>query len=154
MKSGIYKIENALTHDFYIGCSIFISKRWLNHKSELRRNAHSNKRLQSSWNNYDENTFMFTTILFCEESELLYYERALIKRLCPSYNIAYPASRGHPPKDRSQCKLNVSIRLYPPVITAILTAPNIYGVQSWIETAIHEKLERDDIKVIPAPLIR
>ena len=48
-------------------------------------------------------------------------------------------------------KVNVSIRLYPGVIMAIKTAGS---VQSWIETAIHEKLERDDIKVIPSPIIR
>lgn len=37
MKSGIYCIKNKKTKDFYLGSSINISKRWREHKRNLRK---------------------------------------------------------------------------------------------------------------------
>ena len=46
--SGIYKITNKVDGKFYIGSSKNLHKRWLSHRSELRRNHHCNQHLQSA----------------------------------------------------------------------------------------------------------
>ena len=61
---GIYKIINTINNKIYIGQSIDIKRRWNDHKSELRRNAHYNIYLQQSWNKYGEENFIFEVIEF------------------------------------------------------------------------------------------
>ena len=50
MKSGIYAIWNSITNKIYVGQAVNITKRWKNHKIELKLNRHSNKYLQSAYN--------------------------------------------------------------------------------------------------------
>jgi len=63
---GIYKIINTINNKIYIGQSVDIKRRWNDHKSELRRNAHYNTYLQQSWNKYGEGNFIFEVIEFNE----------------------------------------------------------------------------------------
>lgn len=67
---GIYKIENKANGKVYIGQSIDIDNRWKNHRCELRRNAHYNDHLQRAWNKYGEDSFVFSIIEECVETEL------------------------------------------------------------------------------------
>ena len=60
--SGIYKIENLVNHNIYIGQSTHIAYRWLWHKDKLRTQKHSNEHLQKSWNKYGENNFEFSIL--------------------------------------------------------------------------------------------
>ncbi len=60
--SGIYRIINIDNHKVYIGSSINIRKRWLEHKRMLRNNNHDNNYLQKSWNKYGELSFKFEII--------------------------------------------------------------------------------------------
>jgi group I intron endonuclease len=62
LKSGIYSIVNILNNKIYIGSSINIKKRWASHKRKLRSNSHPNKKLQSAWNKYSEESFIFNII--------------------------------------------------------------------------------------------
>ena len=57
--SGIYKITNNVNGKFYIGSSQNISRRWYDHKRELRIQKHHNKYLQRAWNKYGEENFSF-----------------------------------------------------------------------------------------------
>lgn len=57
--SGIYSITNKIDGKFYIGSSKNLHKRWMTHRSELRRNHHCNQHLQSAWNKYGEENFEF-----------------------------------------------------------------------------------------------
>lgn len=77
--SGIYCIENIITHKKYIGQSINIKDRWSKHKSELNHQTHDNDYLQKAWNKYGENNFKFYIIERCNiedlnEKEIYYIE--------------------------------------------------------------------------------
>lgn len=67
---GIYKIENIINNKIYIGQSIRIEKRWIDHKKTLRSNSHRNVYLQNAWNKYGEDNFIHEIIEECDVSEL------------------------------------------------------------------------------------
>ena len=58
-KSGIYEILNLENNKRYIGQSVNITSRWSQHRSSLRKGTHGNTYLQSSWNKYGEQAFVF-----------------------------------------------------------------------------------------------
>ena len=58
----IYVIENSVTGKFYIGRTNNPASRKRAHFSELRRNAHSNPRLQFSFNKHGEDKFNFRVV--------------------------------------------------------------------------------------------
>ena len=84
--TGIYKIQNSITGDFYIGSSVDIKQRFYVHQSMLRRNQHHGKYLQRAYNKYGKEKFEFKIILLCEKFELLRYEQLLLDTLFPKYN--------------------------------------------------------------------
>lgn len=84
--SGIYKIENTVTGDFYIGSSKNLKKRKYTHFYCLKRNKHANIFLQRCFNKTPEN-FIFREIFLCDEKFLLHYEQILINEHLPVYNI-------------------------------------------------------------------
>jgi group I intron endonuclease len=84
---GIYKIINTVNRKFYIGSSKNILKRIRRHFSELRNNSHKNKHLQSSWNKYGEENFLFEILEECLEENLIVREQYYIDVLIPKYNI-------------------------------------------------------------------
>jgi group I intron endonuclease len=85
--SGIYKIENLVNGNIYIGQTSNLERRKRDHWRNLKKCSRANKYLQNSWNKYGEDSFVFKIVLFCEKSELTYYEQALVDRLSPVYNI-------------------------------------------------------------------
>ena len=84
---GVYKIENTLTGDFYIGSSENIHSRLWQHQNKLKLGKHKNIHLQRAYNKYGQSEFEYRILLQCEKSELLRYEQKLIDKLNPSYNI-------------------------------------------------------------------
>lgn len=62
MAQGIYKIINVVNNKFYVGSTVNISRRRARHFSELRNNRHNNKYLQSAWNKYGEQAFVFVVV--------------------------------------------------------------------------------------------
>lgn len=68
--AGIYKITNIINNKVYIGQSNWLKKRIGCHKNKLRKNIHENSHLQTSWNKYGEENFIFEIIEICEESLL------------------------------------------------------------------------------------
>jgi predicted GIY-YIG superfamily endonuclease len=60
MKCYIYKIENKITGEKYIGQTLNYEKRIENHLSKLRNNKHVNYKLQNAWNKYGEENFVFS----------------------------------------------------------------------------------------------
>lgn len=57
--SGIYLITNKIDNKHYVGLSINCLERFSKHKSLLRRCKHHNQHLQSAWDKYGEESFVF-----------------------------------------------------------------------------------------------
>lgn len=78
MKSGIYKITNITNNKIYIGSSVNIKQRFAFHLSGLKLNKHPSKHLQSAWNKYGEQAFVFEVIEYCEKEKLIEREQCWI----------------------------------------------------------------------------
>jgi len=77
---GIYKISCTANGKSYIGSSKQIGRRFYLHARDLRLNQHHSPILQRAWNKYGEASFSFDPIIFCSESDLLFYEQRAIDR--------------------------------------------------------------------------
>lgn len=91
MKSGIYKITNIITFDFYIGSAVYIKNRWANHRCLFRANKHANLYFQNTWNKYGEENFKFEVLEYCEKEKLIEREQHWLNYLKPKYNIVLTA---------------------------------------------------------------
>lgn len=69
--SGIYAIIHNATGRRYIGSAVNIHSRWECHKSNLRKNKHTNTHLQRMWNLYGPEAFSFVVIETCPREFLL-----------------------------------------------------------------------------------
>lgn len=65
-KPGVYRITNIVTGRVYIGSSIDPSKRISKHLSELKFNRHTNKRLQTDFNELGIKSFTYDLIEVCD----------------------------------------------------------------------------------------
>ena len=78
---------------FYIGASIDVERRWKEHKSTLRRNAHHSKRMQNAWNKYGEQNFSWEILEECDVDSLSSVEQSWIdKTRCCDKNIGFNIS--------------------------------------------------------------
>jgi group I intron endonuclease len=113
-KSGIYKIVNTVNGKIYIGSSVFIYKRWNEHKNYLRKNAHHSLYLQRAWEKYGEVSFSFETIEECDPDHKILQEREqyYFDLLKPEYNILKHAfsSKGHSPSVETRAKISQAAR--------------------------------------------
>lgn len=110
--SGIYRIINLVTLDYYIGQSVCLSKREKVHFNSLRKNRHYNRHLQNSFNKYKEQNFKFEVLLYCEILELDRYEQALVDKWKPTYNICKECvsyAKGVIHSEESRIKLSESL---------------------------------------------
>jgi group I intron endonuclease len=63
---GIYSITNKENHRVYIGSTtISFFRRWREHRNQLISGRHCNIHLQSDWNTYGEDAFMFDAVEVC-----------------------------------------------------------------------------------------
>jgi len=85
--SGIYKIANLITGDFYIGSAVKFKNRFYGHKYCLRNQKHSNKYLQRVWDKYKEENFKFEILATCPKEYLLKLEQWFIDTQKPKYNL-------------------------------------------------------------------
>lgn len=69
--SGIYKISNTENGKFYIGSSKNIVKRWNEHKWALKNNRHRNRPMQSAYNKYGADVFIYEVIEVVNDIEQL-----------------------------------------------------------------------------------
>lgn len=84
--SGVYKITNKITGDFYIGSSNNVKRRWSQHKSPSQWLDQPNNRLYKDMQNYGIENFRFQILLKIIPEFLKQVEQALIERLKPTYN--------------------------------------------------------------------
>ena len=84
---GVYSITNLKTNKLYIGESLDIDKRWINHKNDLLNNQHANYYLQQDFNKFGKAFFKFEVLQEVErdsititQSKLLMLENAYIEK--------------------------------------------------------------------------
>ena len=85
--SGVYKITNNITGDFYIGSSKNIERRWSTHKCPSTHKQHPNSKLYKSIAQYGLGNFIFEVLE--ETDNLKEREQYWIKQLSPTYNDRY-----------------------------------------------------------------
>lgn len=73
--TGIYCIINTKNNFIYIGSSINIKKRWVEHKCALKANNHRNKFLQRSYNKDGINSFTFNVLEELDGTRLKLFSR-------------------------------------------------------------------------------
>ena len=82
--SGVYKITNIITGEFYIGSSKDIKSRWAKHKCPSMWKLHPNVKLYKSMAKYGLDNFIFEVLE--ETADLKEREQYYIEQLKPSYN--------------------------------------------------------------------
>lgn len=86
---GVYKILNKVTQDFYIGSTtISFSRRFTQHKSDLRKNKHRNIHLQRAYNKYGLDNFEFIIVETIEDDSIILEREQFYLDLKPKYNLA------------------------------------------------------------------
>ena len=85
--SGVYKITNNITGDFYIGSSKNIKQRWAQHKYLSQWKLHPNSKLYLAMASYGLDNFTFEIIE--KTDNLREREQYYIEQLKPSYNNRY-----------------------------------------------------------------
>lgn len=60
--AGLYTIVNKKTGQVYIGQSIYIERRWKDHKNKLKKGTHPNHRLLKDYNEYGAGAFKYSVI--------------------------------------------------------------------------------------------
>lgn len=91
MICGIYQIRNIQNGCVYVGSSLDIDKRLMEHRRLLRHGKHGNVKLQRAWDKYGWHSFEFLTVEEVEDANfLLPREQFWIWRTCAwlyGYNI-------------------------------------------------------------------
>ena len=85
--SGVYKITNTATGDFYIGSSKNVKLRWMQHKRPSVWKKYANKQLYQDMNKYSINKFSFEILAEVEIAHLKEKEQWFIENMKPTYNI-------------------------------------------------------------------
>ena len=84
--SGVYKITNTVTGDFYIGSSNDVKQRWAHHKIPSRWKQYPNNQMYLDMRKYGVDKFVFEVLEEVEESFLKEKEQYFIETLNPTYN--------------------------------------------------------------------
>ena len=83
---GVYKIENTITGDFYIGSSIDVKKRWMEHKCPSSWKRLPNNPMYYDMQKYGVDKFIFEILAEVESEHLKEKEQQFIEKLKPTYN--------------------------------------------------------------------
>lgn len=110
--SGIYCFENKVNGKKYIGKSINLKKRILDHINSLRRNKDDCTYLQNAWNKHGEESFFVYIVDECDSGILLEYEKYYIsefKTKRPNgYNLTDGGDGSHGFKHSEETKTKIS----------------------------------------------
>lgn len=84
--SGVYKITNTVTGDFYIGSSKNVKSRWTSHKCPSTWNECPNNPLYLDMKKYGLDYFVFEILAEVEIDRLKEAEQKFIEKMHPTYN--------------------------------------------------------------------
>lgn len=115
--TGIYKIVNTITGDFYIGSASRVNKikshsgfyvRFKRHKADLIKGVHHSIILQRAWNKYGEENFEFKILVLCPPEYCIKLEQWFLDNLRPKYNIRTVADSNKGVVMREEIKQKIS----------------------------------------------
>nr|YP_009440973.1 GIY-YIG endonuclease [Absidia glauca]AMA21279.1 GIY-YIG endonuclease [Absidia glauca] len=88
-KSGIYKWENKISGDFYIGSAVDLSKRMSEYyrKSYITHPSRGRSIICYALVKYDYNNFSLSILEYCDKDKVITREQYYLDLLNPSYNI-------------------------------------------------------------------
>jgi group I intron endonuclease len=111
-KSGIYRLTNKITGDFYIGQSINLCARFLRYYSVAYLNNKSNLIISRALIKYGYFNFSIEILEYCDKSLLLEKEQFYLTEFNPPYNILKIAgsSKGFKHSEKSKNKISVSLK--------------------------------------------
>lgn len=66
---GVYYIQCIPNDKYYVGCTTNLKRRYQQHRNRLEGGIHDNSHLQSSWNKYGKDAFLFSVISYCDSLE-------------------------------------------------------------------------------------
>lgn len=84
--SGVYKITNMVTGDFYIGSSKDVKLRLASHKWPSKWNQHPNNPMYLDMDRYGVDSFEFQVIAEVKPEQLKETEQKFIEMMKPTYN--------------------------------------------------------------------
>ena len=84
--SGVYKITNTITGDFYIGSSKDVKQRWTGHKCQSKWKKCPNNPMYLDIQKYGVDKFEFDILCEVEPEHLKETEQKFIETLKPTYN--------------------------------------------------------------------
>ena len=84
--SGVYRITNTITGDFYIGSSKNVKQRFAEHKCHSAWNKQPNSQLYKDMQKYGVGNFVFEILAEVEADFLKEKEQQFIETLKPTYN--------------------------------------------------------------------
>ena len=84
--SGIYKITNTVTGDFYIGSSKDVKRRWIEHKKPSMLKKCPNNPMYRDMKKYSVDKFDFQILEEVEIDRLKEKEQWFIEKMHPTYN--------------------------------------------------------------------
>jgi len=88
----VYKISNSVDDRVYIGSTVNLNRRWLEHRRDLSNNRHGNAHLQNFVNKYGLNSLIFEILDECDNSNLLTREQYYLDNYLNKFNIALNSS--------------------------------------------------------------
>lgn len=135
---GIYKITNIVNGKVYVGQTSDHIYRWTHHRSDLDNKRHHNQHLQSAWNKYGKDSFIFEFIEECSEKDLDIREEYWIK-FYNSYEDGYNldlGGRGIRGYKHTQEQIDKMRRIQSPAIVLQFDL-NFNFVNEWIGGATH-----------------
>lgn len=88
--SGVYKITNIVTKQFYIGASVDIDMRWTTHMGRDAR-KYRNHPFYIDIRKFGKENFELEILEECKKEDLLPREQFYFDELYPQYNIVRPA---------------------------------------------------------------
>ena len=84
--SGVYKITNIVTGDFYIGSSKDVKRRWACHKCPSKWQRYPNNPMYLDMKKYGVENFYFQILEEVEIEQLKEKEQQFIEKMKPTYN--------------------------------------------------------------------
>jgi group I intron endonuclease len=85
-KSGVYRMNNLVTNDFYIGSSGNIYNRYYSHWNMLKDGDHPNSKIRNHALLHGRDSFDFQVLEYCDKQLMYDREQYYYDTLRPTYN--------------------------------------------------------------------